>query len=99
MSRSLWLVPGVVGALVLGFTHPLAGQTPAEQAQQLFQKALKLEREKSEEALALLRQAVELEPRNDTYLLYAGQYARQAGRYAEGLAFALKAIEINPKRG
>jgi tetratricopeptide (TPR) repeat protein len=99
MKRILWLVPGVVGVLLV-LVAPGRSQGPSEEGKQLLQKALELAKDKkAEEALALAQKALALQPKNDLFLAYASQFARQAGRYAEGLDYIQKALEINNKNG
>src|SRR5436305_896797 len=96
MKRNVFLVLAAACALVLA--GPGLGRDAAQDAADLAQKAEALALEKKyDESIALMRKAIDLEPRNDRYLGLASQIEQRAGRYAEGLEHALAAIKVNDK--
>jgi transglutaminase-like putative cysteine protease len=99
MKRNLLLAAACT--LALAFTIPVPARGDAEEeAKELVQKADRLAREKKyDEAIEAMRKAVELAPRNDQYLMILSEIERRAGRFADGVEHARKAIEINDKVG
>jgi len=72
----------------------------AEDDKQLFQKAQELAKdEKFDEAIAALKKAVELAPRNHLYLATLSDVELKAGKYADGQGHAEQAIKLNDKVG
>src|SRR5262249_30268586 len=77
-----------------------AGPDAPDEAQQLYQQAQDLAKaQKFDQAIDALKKAIRLAPRNDLYLATASDCELKAGKYADGIEHALKAIEINDKVG
>jgi hypothetical protein len=90
---------GVAGVLLLALGS-VGGQEAGSEAARQVEEAKKLAvAGRFEDAVATMKKALDLEPKNDLYLALASDFERQAGRYADGLAHARKAIEINGKVG
>jgi transglutaminase-like putative cysteine protease len=97
--KSTRLVLLAVCTLVLVPFTSVRGDDAAE-AQKLAQEAERLARDKKyDEALAAIRKALELQPDNDRTLALASEIERRAGRFADGVAHALAAVNINDKVG
>src|SRR5437016_3526582 len=76
------------------------GQDADTDAKGLVAKAVELAKaEKYNQAIALMKKAVQVEPANDTYLGMISDFEFQAGKYADGLAHAQDAIKLNGKVG
>jgi hypothetical protein len=85
--------------LLVGVTV-LAQDTAEQEAKQLAQKAQDLVKsQKFEEAVASLKKAAELMPKNDVYLGMLSDVEFKAGKHADGVEHALAAIKINDKVG
>lgn len=55
--------------------------------------------QKFDDAVAAMKQALALEPRNDRYLGMISEYEFKAGKFADGLQHATEAIKLNDKIG
>jgi tetratricopeptide (TPR) repeat protein len=89
-------------ALLLTFvTSPVSfGDSADAQAKQLAAKAQELAQVKDfEGAIAHMKKAVALAPRNDLYLAMTSDYELKAGKFADGLEHAMQAIKLNDKDG
>jgi tetratricopeptide (TPR) repeat protein len=92
----------LLGAAVLTLASipPAYGQSAAEEARQLAEKAQeRAKAEKFDEAITLMKKALQLDPRNDEHLGRASLYEFKAGKFAEGLEHALQAVRLNDKVG
>jgi tetratricopeptide (TPR) repeat protein len=97
-SRSFGSV-GVACLLLLALGS-VGGQETQSEAARHIEDAQKLAAAgKLDEAVAAVKKALDLEPKNDLYLALASDFERQAGLFSDGLAHARKAIEINGKVG
>jgi tetratricopeptide (TPR) repeat protein len=85
--------------LLLGIsTRRAAGQDAEAEAKELVARAQQAAKaEKLDEAVALVRKAIQLTPTNDTYLSIASEMEYHAGMYTDGMAHALEAIKLNDK--
>src|SRR5262249_37649009 len=93
------LVASWVLALAQGLALSGPG-SPDEQAKQLMEQAQALEKEKKiDDALRLMRKAIDLAPKNDTCLAYTSHLERLAGQFADGLRHALEAVKLNDQVG
>jgi transglutaminase-like putative cysteine protease len=91
---------GTAAILALAWALSAFGQDAAGDADKHFKEAQELAKgQKFDEAIAAIKKAIELAPRNDLYLATASDYEFRAGRYADGLEHALQAIKINDKVG
>ncbi len=88
-------------ALLLFFALASPALTaPDEEAAKLAEEAKKLAADgKFAEAVAQMKKAVELAPKNDLYLAVTADFAGHAGKYDEAVSYARKAIELNGKVG
>src|SRR5262245_17696426 len=78
----------------------LAPDSPDQEAKHHYEKAQELTKsQKFEEAVASLKKAVELAPRNDIFLATLSDAEFKVGKYADGVEHALAAIKINDKVG
>jgi tetratricopeptide (TPR) repeat protein len=95
----LFLVLGICGVLAVACAAPAFGQAEADQeAAKLLQQAQDLLKDKKlPDAVAAVRKAVLLTPRNDRYLGMLSDLERQAGQFKEGLEHARQAIALNDK--
>jgi len=76
------------------------GQHADMDSKDLVAKAVELAKaQKYDQAIALMKKAVQVEPGNDAYLGVISDFEYQAGKYADGLAHALDAIKLNGKVG
>src|SRR4029077_9706021 len=76
------------------------GQDGESQAKQLVAKAQELAGAKDfVEAIAFMKKAVALAPRNDLYLAMTSDYELKAGKFADGVEHATQAIKLNDKDG
>src|SRR5204863_87389 len=67
---------------------------------QLAEKAQELAKEKKyDQAIASMKKAIELAPRNDLYLAMVSDYELNAGKFAAGHEHAAAAIKLNDKVG
>jgi tetratricopeptide (TPR) repeat protein len=99
MNRSI-VMHGVVGILALALARPAPGQDAEAEARKSAEEAVELAKgKKLDEAIAAMKKAIELAPRNDLYLARASDYEMQAGKFADGLEHAQKAIRLNGKVG
>jgi tetratricopeptide (TPR) repeat protein len=88
----------LTGVLALAFAPSALGQD--DDARKVFQQAQDLAKDKKyDEALPLVKKAVELDPQNDLYRATASEYELKVGKYADGLADALEAVRLNDKIG
>ncbi len=100
MNRNLFVRPGLAGLLVLSAVLAVPAQDPAEEAKQLAQKAQEAAQSKQfEQAVGLMKKAIQLAPRNDLYLAQASDFELKAGNFSDGLEHALQAIKLNDKVG
>jgi tetratricopeptide (TPR) repeat protein len=84
--------------MALAIPGAARGQGADSDAARLFAQAQQLQKDgKLDEALGAIKKAVQLEPNNDRYLAFASNSARLAGKYAEGIDFARRAIQVNDK--
>src|SRR6266542_5024392 len=88
------------GVLALASALTAFGESAAEEARQLAEKAQeRAKAEKFDEALTLMKKALQLDPRNDEHLGRASLYEFKTGKYADGLEHALQAVRLNDKVG
>jgi transglutaminase-like putative cysteine protease len=92
--RTSWGMLLVIGLVVSAGAR---GQGDADKsAGKLFASAQGLLKEgKADEALGAIKKALELEPKNEGYLLFASNAARIASKFAEGIQFAQQAVKLN----
>jgi tetratricopeptide (TPR) repeat protein len=95
------LARAAVWLWALALAAPALGQSPGESgAESLVREAQEMAKAKKyEEAADLMKQAVSLEPSNHLYLAMASDYELKAGKFADGLAHATKAIRLNDRVG
>jgi tetratricopeptide (TPR) repeat protein len=71
-----------------------------EEAKQLVEKAKEQAKtNKLDEAIAAMRKAIQLDPKNDLYLGMVSDFELRAGKFADGLKHARQAIKLNDKDG
>ncbi len=87
----------LAGAACLLLLTPAPAQDDAE-GRSLFQQAQALaKQEKFEEAIAVMKKAVRLDPRNDQYLAVLSEIERLAGRPGDAVGHAREAVRLNDK--
>jgi tetratricopeptide (TPR) repeat protein len=90
----------MLGALTLVCTLPAIGQDNTEEVQKIMQQAQDLAKAKKfDQAVVLMKKAIQLAPTNDLALATTSDYEFKAGKYADGLDHALQAIKLNDKVG
>lgn len=91
---------GMFGLVLLLALCRFVGAQDVQQAKDLVAQAQTLAKGgKLEEAITLMKKAVELAPRNDLFLAITSDYEMKAGRFAEGLEHILQAIKLNDRDG
>jgi tetratricopeptide (TPR) repeat protein len=81
------------------FVFAIAQNTDSD-AKELVDKAqASAKAQKFDEAVVLMKKALELASRNDQYLGMTSEFEYKAGKYADGLQHALEAIKLNDKVG
>jgi tetratricopeptide (TPR) repeat protein len=90
----------VAGVLVLAGAYSVLGADGAEEAKQLVQQAQELVKaQKFDEAVAVMKKAIQLDPANDLVLATASDCELKAGKFADGMEHALQAVRLNDKVG
>jgi hypothetical protein len=94
---------GFLGAAAICLLTALApgfARGDEREADVLAKEAEQLARAKKyDEAIAAIRKAIEMAPKNDRFLMVASEIERRACRYADGVRHALAAIKINKRVG
>src|SRR2546428_49841 len=102
MRWRLLCVLGIACLLPLAYQPAGFGQGAAKEgeAERLVDSAKKFAAAKKfTEAASTMKRALALAPKNDLYLALASDFEREAGLFADGLAHAQQALEINDKVG
>jgi tetratricopeptide (TPR) repeat protein len=97
------IVSAILAACLFALAPVLSAfsQTAQEkEAQELVAKAQEMGKaQKYDEAIALMKKAIQLAPRNDLYLALTSDLEYKAGKFADGAEHALQAIKLNDKVG
>jgi tetratricopeptide (TPR) repeat protein len=97
MIRTIPLSLFVIACLIA--SAPFALGQEAE-AKQLAEKSQELAKDKKfDQAIASMKKAIELTPRNDLYIATLSDYELKAGKFTDGLEHAAQAIKLNDKVG
>jgi tetratricopeptide (TPR) repeat protein len=87
-------------AVLLAVGVSARGQDSSAEGQKLVEEAAALAKaDKFDEAIAAMKKAVALAPRNDLYLATLSQYEFRAKKFADGLEHARAALKLNDKVG
>src|SRR5262245_9426315 len=101
MNSLLARTRAVACLVLLASLAPAVGQTTAEkqQAQQLYQQAVNLERQNLLlPAVEAMLQALQLWPKNDVYQGYTAVLELKTDKAASALEHAEEAARLNPRR-
>jgi hypothetical protein len=98
ITNGIVVLAGLLALLAGGRAH---AQGPGEgDVQSLVQRAQELVKARDfDQAADLLKKILERMPDNEGFLATASEIENKAGRFAEGLAHAARAIKLNPKGG